>query len=610
MKCIIIARVSTFDQNVDPQIEILKSYAKSLGYNHYKLIYAKESGLLGVNYRKSVNELFSFYEEDKDYRTVFCFEISRLSRKESALHYIKDWLISNKIQLYIYDRKYKLFEDDFQINTNTNVLFTLFGYFAESEMITKKIRFKNARLYWNELGYSIAGKLLFGYQRQIQENKRNLLVIDDKESKEILQVFSWYAHGINGINKSPSIKDIAVHCIKNEMSKYLHLKRNVNKLLKEEAYLGFKTTNNKRKKYSEETGDFEGEYIVTNTKIKYPQIISEELYQEVQKKLKLNNRNAIKSSKHVTILSKLIICPECNRFLGGDYRVTKDNQSKNSYRCLASRNIINCSNKGSYSMQMLDSVIWSLVKKDRTLLSKLISSINPEKYKDNILETLNYHKNKDIEINESIDFEIKKLSLIPKGRKSANEAIATIESKLNLLDKELKKNKTKVRELTLNLDSFNENQKKDHDTLLSLDIEYIENNRSILKDYINLYVDHIKIHKHSSRFSLIEIIFKFESDEEVKHKIQDKIIRLDGLINRNTFILIDKTITRALKIFKINKRIEVKNNEIFLTGKPITIEKLNETIKKFFNNGHNVFLDNFLDVEYIKLNLYEKQETE
>ena len=261
-------------------------------------------------------------------------------------------------------------------------------------------------------------------------------------------------------------------------------------------------------------------------------------------------------------------------------------------------------------MQMLDSVIWSLVKKDRTLLSKLISSINPEKYKDNILETLNYHKNKDIEINESIDFEIKKLSLIPKGRKSANEAIATIESKLNLLDKELKKNKTKVRELTLNLDSFNENQKKDHDTLLSLDIEYIENNRSILKDYINLYVDHIKIHKHSSRFSLIEIIFKFESDEEVKHKIQDKIIRLDGLINRNTFILIDKTITRALKIFKINKRIEVKNNEIFLTGKPITIEKLNETIKKFFNNGHNVFLDNFLDVEYIKLNLYEKQETE
>jgi DNA invertase Pin-like site-specific DNA recombinase len=57
MKCIIIARVSTFDQNVDPQIEILKSYAKSLGYKHFKLIYAKESGFLGVNYRKSVNEL-------------------------------------------------------------------------------------------------------------------------------------------------------------------------------------------------------------------------------------------------------------------------------------------------------------------------------------------------------------------------------------------------------------------------------------------------------------------------------------------------------------------------------------------------------------------------
>jgi DNA invertase Pin-like site-specific DNA recombinase/predicted HTH domain antitoxin len=610
MKCIIIARVSTFDQNVDPQIEILKSYAKSLGYKHFKLIYAKESGFLGVNYRKSVNELFSFYEENKDYRTVFCFEISRLSRKESALHYIKDWLISNKIQLYIYDKKYKLFEDDFQINRDTSILFTLFGYFAESEMITKKIRFKNARLYWNELGYSIAGKLLFGYQRQKQENKRNLLVIDDKESNEIIQVFSWYAYGINDINKNPSIKDIAIHCIKNGLSKYLHIKRNVNKLLKEEAYLGFKTTNNKRKKYSEETGDFEGEYITTNTKIKYPQIISEELFQEVQKKLKLNNLNAIKSSKHITILSKLIKCPECNRFLGGDYRVTKDNQSKNSYRCLASRNIINCSNKGSYSMQMLDSVVWSLVKKDRALLSKLITSINPEKYKNNILNDLNYYKNKETEINESIEFEIKKISLLQKGHKNVNEAIAVIETKLNSFNKELKKNNIKVKELTQNLDSLNENQKKAHDKLLSLDIEHIENNKSILKDYINLYVDHIKIHKHSSRFSLIEIIFKFESDKEVKHKIQDKIIRLDGLINRNTFILIDKTITRSLKIFKINKELEIKNNEIFLASKTITIENLHEIIMKFFKNGDNVFLDHFIDVEYIKLNLYEKKEIE
>ena len=41
------------------------------------------------------------------------------------------------------------------------------------------------------------------------------------------------------------IKKITLECIKRGFPKYTHSKRNINKLLKEEGYVGEKTTNNK-----------------------------------------------------------------------------------------------------------------------------------------------------------------------------------------------------------------------------------------------------------------------------------------------------------------------------------------------------------------------------
>jgi hypothetical protein len=53
-------------------------------------------------------------------------------------------------------------------------------------------------------------------------------------NKQPLSIFNWYI-GLNNV-KNPSIKAISLECIKLGYHKYTH-KRNVNKLLKEAAYI-------------------------------------------------------------------------------------------------------------------------------------------------------------------------------------------------------------------------------------------------------------------------------------------------------------------------------------------------------------------------------------
>ena len=66
----------------------------------------------------------------------------------------------------------------------------------------------------------------------------------------------------------------------------------------------------------------------------------------------------LKERKHTTILSKLLVCPVCGRFLHGEYRM-RDGLRQFTYRCAYSRGVVHkCSFTSTLSMQMIDSIIW------------------------------------------------------------------------------------------------------------------------------------------------------------------------------------------------------------------------------------------------------------
>jgi DNA invertase Pin-like site-specific DNA recombinase len=572
---VILVRVSTVIQDYLPQVGDLIEYAQKLGYTKFHKIETKESGLADLNNREGLEKLKLFLKDNKEYETIFVTEMSRLGRRESILHEIKEWLISNKIQLHLKDRGYSLFDDAGKPSEQCLLMFTLYGFFAENEIKTKKDRFKRAKTHLMKMGLSISGKTLFGYKKQKLEKQKSTLILDEENSTIVKQIFNWYLNGYEN-KESPSIRDISLKCLKENFPRYTHSKRNVNKLLKEEGYTGFKVTNNKRKNpnYVEFTN--EEKYIVTQNEIKYPEIIDREIFDGVQTKLKLNNTTADKANKHTTLLSRMVVCPDCGNFYTGDYRTLR-NVVKNSLRCGGRSKTVPCLNKQVISMSMLDSAVWSLIKTNLRLLSETINKLNPDEnieiLKTNKLSIEN--KLKSIE-SEAIKLENGLITSTIRGNINLGNLISTFESRIKKLSKDkeiLQKELVKVE------NQFSISQKKlmNIEDVIGKNIDSIENNRILLRQYISYFVNRIEILSHDKKFTILKITFKSYGKERRIINFNGEVEYVDPDYGVFTHIILDKRNTLNIKAVKITKANLIIENNAIKFSRMIPIERLFDT---------------------------------
>lgn len=560
---ILLVRVSTMEQDYDPQIDDLKSYAKKRGYTKLKIIETKESGLVDLDKKVGTNQLFTFITENPKYRVVFATEISRIGRRQSVLHQIKEWLIKNKIQLFVKDIGYSLFDETGNVTIGGEMMFSLYGLFAEAEIKQKKDRFRRAKQSLMAMGYSISGKLLFGYKRVKGDGDKNTYKVDPENSKVVRTIFNWYINGIDKSEKNVSIRRISMECVKRGFPKYTHSKRNINKLLKEEAYTGEKITNNKRKNKNYEEGSSDEKYFVSNYKIKYPIIIDRETFDQAQLCLKEKNSKVDKSTKHITLLSQLIKCEKCESHYSGNYR-NVNGYDRSSYRCSSRSGTNFCKNTKSIGMPLMDSVIWSLIKTDFYLLSKVISNYNPNNDVEPLKKSL---KLLDERISE-IDTEVRILNDSLKGFSnfkniSGVEFINTITSKLNKLDKERTRLENQISKVQINLMA----KKIDFSNLfksIKPNIDLIENSKELLKKYINLFISKIHIVLQSSRYTIIEVNFNFHSFHPIaeltttnQFQIGKKIIELKP----KTWVILDKKLTQNVCAFKITNELRLTDDK-------------------------------------------------
>lgn len=376
---VIVARVSTPQQTESPQIQDLREYAQGLGYKNIQAFGTTESGFLELDDKQGWNLVVDFFEAHPEYKTLICTELSRLSRIKSTLMLIEEYLLKNHIQLIVKDINFFLFNELGVVTAGNDMIFSLYASLASSEMSHKRERFKRALKEYRQHGYSIGGKELFGYTREyVKVEGRNKpisrYVINEKEKQEILQIYRWYAFGIDGDLSRTSTRTITEKCIEEGMSTYLHSKRNVTKCLKERAYTGFKETHNRMKnpEYWNYHKYDKPKYINAESYLcLYPPIFEGEdafLFDYVQNRMHDNNSKVskgvvvLKERKHTTILSKLLVCPVCGRFLHGEYRM-RDGLRQFTYRCAYSSGVVHkCSFLSTLSMQMLDSLIWEVCK--------------------------------------------------------------------------------------------------------------------------------------------------------------------------------------------------------------------------------------------------------
>jgi DNA invertase Pin-like site-specific DNA recombinase len=604
-KCaIILVRVSTKIQDFEPQINDLIEYAKSKGYNKFKELSTTESGLIESKNELRFLELKNFVENNPEYNTIFATELSRIARKQSTLHKVKDWLLDKKIQLYLKDSSYSLFEENSDKESLAgHMMFTLFGLFAESEMNTKKERFQRAKKQLNDRGYSYSGKRLFGYNREMDEKEgKNKYVINETEAEEIRQIFQWYAYGINLSENKSSIKDIALECKKNNFSRYTFSKRNVNKLLKEEGYLGEKKTNNRRKNPKYLEGESEEMYLFTSTKMIYPSIISKDLFDKVQ--MNLQNKTIKGSSKHITVLSQILICKDCNRSFLANYRYFNDGKSRSSYNCgyAYKKAVISCDSTYSISMRLLDSSIWSLIKSDLPKIWELIVNVKKDenKIKDQIknLENVITSLKKKVELRN-----IKYDSFRFGGSESDYKIIEDYKKSQKKTEKEiseLEQNILKLKESLVEETNYTTNNLND---IIINDILNIEMNKERVKEITKTFIKEVKIIYQDIRFVVVDF------------KLNQKLSEEESNINEYyTKIIIDKRVTQKIRLVKCLNSIQYKDQGLYINDiridlveafglNPLSEEALTKSFKR--KNPYDLL---FKQINYEKLKLYDKDD--
>lgn len=603
-KCVCVGRVSTSLQSQTAQVRDLQEFAKKLGFDEVKPFFTTESGFLEFDDKQGWNLITDFFESNPDYRVLICPELSRLSRKEHILHTIKDYLIANKIQLIVKDINFFLYNEWGEIPKGNDIIFALYASLADSEMRQKKERFVRSLKDNKQLGYSIGGKELFGYERyyELKDGKnRSKYRIKENEAEEIRTVFKWYAFGIDDNPKPSTVLSISQECLERGFSKYLHSKRNVNKCLKEQAYFGQKETHNsiKNPEYWNYHKNNAPKYIEGQSYIcSYPPIFTGDdvaLYDIVQQKLKQNNTRYAKSgdnlldrsSKHTTILSKLLKCPECGTYLIAEYRLRIQNngshkqpQHSYTYRCTNSRGVIHiCAFKRTLSLVQMDSVVWAYCKK---AAYRMMNKEASKDVKERVSELDEKIANISISIQEyDIDSRIKSEDAILRAKtrvlKEPSQIDAIVkeyEDKVAEIEKELDKFKKRKLEL--------ENERKAIQNSVSV-LDKLNQQNSIALDkkklykYIHKVVNYIEIVGWDSSYVVLKVHFQ----------------NTTPFYKNNEYICIYTTTTKsihALVVYSYDIRLEQAARQVLLRTGKIVNDAADATIR-------NQILDNLSSTE-------------
>lgn len=234
-KVIILSRVSTFGQDLKQQTEAVKRLCYVDGFSDDEIIIIedKESAvLLSEEERNGLNEMKSIIlNKDNHIVCVYAYEISRISRRSEINYSIRNFLRDNKVQLKIVTPAITVFDDDWNVGAEANLMYSLFAALAENEGYIRKARFARGKERLKKMGKFLGGKVSFGYD----VDSEGKFVINEEQADAIKRVFRLYCH------ENYSLREIArmlwqegILTQKTPRGRYEFL----NKLMKNKKYLG------------------------------------------------------------------------------------------------------------------------------------------------------------------------------------------------------------------------------------------------------------------------------------------------------------------------------------------------------------------------------------
>ena len=298
--------------------------------------------------------------------------------------------------------------------------------------------------------------------------------------------------------KGKSIHKVKVECIAKGFDTYFHASTNIQKCLRESAYIGTKTTNNKRKNYQYyELGKSDVDEYVTSsyTYNNYPQIVDVDVFNKVQELMTTNCPE--KSSKHISILAKLLYVAECDCSLIAEVKKYPD------YACKRVCKFNNACGKKRYalSMNIADSVVWDYLKENVELIEQeQLRNLNNE----SILALQAEIENIEAKIAEKEKAKAKEADLYRVELITLTE----LENRTAPIKRDIESFKSAIKNKEAEIETIKDFLANHLNESVSEMILSAEGNKAEMKKYVNRFIRKIVVHLSDHFHTILEVMPK------------------------------------------------------------------------------------------------------
>lgn len=373
--------------SIGSQRSIIEEKVKQLGEEFELYDFYIDDGYTGLN---TDRPSFQRMLEDIERKKVNCIitkDLSRLSRNNFEANYLLEiYFLENNIRyISILDNV-----DTYKKNSNNDIIqFKTLINDWYSKDISRKV--KSGVWARKEQGLFVGAKAPYGYMKD--ENNKNKLIVNKEEAKIVKRIFQMYDSGSTMGQIAKKLQDEKVYCPsyngfeKNKNGIYGWNYSTISKILKNEFYLGNtvygKVINLSYKSKKVKFVPREEWKVVSNT---HKAIISKELFESVQKKIKLSQK--AKTHKHTWILNGIVTCKECGEPMQLKVKYRKDKKTISFMRLYCSSSLHKkgyCvrKHKGINLQSVTQIVVSDLNKKVKNIVScEDVSELLEKYYKD------------------------------------------------------------------------------------------------------------------------------------------------------------------------------------------------------------------------------------
>ncbi len=363
----IYARVSSSTQDnnntIDSQLEALKKKADDMGYMYTEKDIFLDDGYSGGTLNRPGLEKLRDRIYDGIYKRVLIYDPDRLAR-----NYVYQSLLIDEMKKDGCDVEF--IRSPIGETPEQKMLLQVQGMISEYERTKILERTRRGRLHNMKQGVIVNGGDVFGYKyiRKTANNPAHYLVKKD-EADVILKIYSWYIKERLSLTMiSKKLSDEGIDTIRNGRRWHESV---LKQILSNSIYIGTGYANKQKgvvpkkrlknvkfRKY-EKTGK---ESLPKEQWYPFsaPRIITDDMFELVQKQLSINKSLAKRRTINNYLLRGFLKCGNCGRRMIAQRNHYQCHHSRPAYARLQMTEV--CTNKQRISLEDIDVVIWDTLK--------------------------------------------------------------------------------------------------------------------------------------------------------------------------------------------------------------------------------------------------------